>query len=65
MTLQPQLLLRMELAAGSRLGSSKIVTALGAGGMGQLYRAHDTTLGRDVALKIVSDGFSHDPERNR
>jgi serine/threonine protein kinase len=53
----------MPLTAGARLGSYEIVSALGAGGMGEVYRARDTKLGRDVALKIVSDGFGHDPER--
>ena len=53
----------MPLAAGSRLGSYEIQSALGAGGMGEVYRAHDTKLGRDVALKILPDSFVHDPDR--
>jgi serine/threonine protein kinase len=53
----------MALSAGSRLGSYEVLALLGAGGMGEVYRARDTKLGRDVAIKIVSDGFSHDPER--
>jgi serine/threonine-protein kinase len=53
----------MPLAAGVRLGQYKILSAIGAGGMGEVYRARDTKLGRDVAIKIVSDGFGHEPER--
>src|SRR5687767_2760870 len=52
----------MALSGGTRLGSYEIVTALGAGGMGEVYRALDTKLSRDVAIKIVSDGFRQDPE---
>jgi serine/threonine protein kinase len=51
------------LAAGTRLGPYEIVSALGAGGMGEVYRARDTKLGRDIAIKVVSDSFTHDPER--
>jgi serine/threonine protein kinase len=53
----------MPLTSGTRLGSYEIKSSLGAGGMGEVYRARDTKLGRDVAIKIVSDGFGHDPER--
>src|SRR5262245_15118353 len=53
----------MSLAAGTRLGAYEIVSPLGAGGMGEVYRARDTKLGRDVAIKILPDGFTHDPER--
>ena len=53
----------MALSAGTRLGSYEIVGALGAGGMGEVYRARDTTLGRDVALKILPESFSGDPDR--
>jgi Tol biopolymer transport system component len=48
---------------GRRIGSHQIVSLLGAGGMGKVYRAHDTKLGRDVAIKVVADVFLSDPER--
>src|SRR5438034_240953 len=53
----------MPLMIGARLGAYEIVSELGAGGMGQVYRARDSKLGRDVAIKIVSDGFGDDSER--
>ena len=53
----------MALAAGDRLGPYEVLSALGAGGMGEVYRARDATLKRDVALKILPDGFALDPER--
>jgi eukaryotic-like serine/threonine-protein kinase len=48
---------------GSRLGPYEIVGPLGAGGMGEVYRARDTRLGRDVAIKALPEEFSRDPER--
>jgi Tol biopolymer transport system component/predicted Ser/Thr protein kinase len=53
----------MSLATGSRLGVYEVLETLGAGGMGQVFRARDTTLGRDVAIKILPEDFTHDPER--
>jgi len=53
----------MPLAPGSRFGPYSIETPLGAGGMGEVYRARDTVLNRAVAIKIVPDLFAGDPER--
>lgn len=53
----------MSLSIGAKLGSYQVVGPLGAGGMGEVYRAHDTTLGRDVALKTLPSSFSSDAER--
>ena len=53
----------MSLSAGTRLGSHEVVSALGAGGMGEVYRANDTKLGRSVAIKILPDAFTSDPDR--
>jgi len=55
----------MPLPAGTRLDSYEIVSPVGAGGMGEVYRARDTALKRDVALKILPDFWSRDPERLR
>src|SRR5205085_11034994 len=54
---------QLALSPGIRLGPYEILSALGAGGMGEVYRAHDTKLNRDVALKILPDAFARDPDR--
>jgi Tol biopolymer transport system component len=51
------------LAPGTTLGPYKILSPLGAGGMGEVYRARDTRLGRDVALKVIHAGVARDPDR--
>ena len=53
----------MPLSDGTRLGSYQILSALGAGGMGEVYRARDTRLDRDVAIKILPEAFAADAER--
>ncbi len=53
----------MSLAAGSRLGPYEIVAPLGAGGMGEVYRARDTRLDRDVAIKVLPAAVAADPDR--
>jgi serine/threonine protein kinase/Tol biopolymer transport system component len=55
----------MPLVAGSRLDSYEIITPLGAGGMGEVYRARDAALKRDVAIKVLPEYWSRDPERLR
>jgi serine/threonine protein kinase len=53
----------MPLAPGTRLGAYEVVSAIGAGGMGEVYRARDMKLNRDVALKLLPEVFASDRER--
>src|SRR6202790_3724524 len=53
----------MPLSAGDKLGPYEIVAPIGAGGMGEVFRARDTKLKRDVALKVLPEAFARDPER--
>ncbi|HEX6463204.1 MAG TPA: protein kinase, partial [Vicinamibacterales bacterium] len=53
----------MPITAGTRLGPYEIVALIGSGGMGEVYRARDTKLARDVAVKVLPELFTHDPER--
>jgi serine/threonine protein kinase len=53
----------MTLAAGTHLGAYEVLAPIGAGGMGEVYRARDTRLKREVALKVLPAGFSQDPDR--
>ena len=57
--------MEMTLTPGTRLGPYEILSSIGAGGMGEVYRARDTRLGREVAVKILPVAFSADPERLR
>ena len=53
----------MSLSVGSRLGAYEVVSSLGVGGMGEVYRARDTQLNRSVAIKVLPDLFAADPDR--
>src|SRR5260370_39638379 len=55
----------MTLVAGTRLDSYEIIASVGAGGMGEVYRARDATLKRDVAIKVLPEHWLRDPERLR
>ena len=53
----------MPLSPGSRFGVYEVIAQIGEGGMGQVYRATDTTLGRQVAIKVLPEAFASDAER--
>ena len=53
----------MPLHPGSRIGPYEVIALIGEGGMGQVFRARDTKLNREVALKVLPDSFANDPER--
>ena len=53
----------MTLAAGTSIGPYEITDQIGAGGMGEVYRAMDTTLGREVAIKVLPAAFAQDADR--
>ncbi len=55
----------MTVEPGARLGPYEIQSAIRAGGMGEVYRARDPRLGRDVAIKVLPAAFSADPDRLR
>lgn len=55
----------MSLVNGTRLGPYEILSSIGAGGMGEVYKAKDTRLGREVAVKVLPAKFASDPERLR
>src|SRR4029077_8161119 len=53
----------MAIPVGTRLGPYEVLAQIGAGGMGEVYQAHDTKLGRDVAIKVLPPDFLNDPQR--
>jgi serine/threonine-protein kinase len=53
----------MAIPSGTKFGSYEVLALIGAGGMGEVYQAHDTKLGRDVAIKVLPEAFAHDPQR--
>jgi serine/threonine protein kinase len=55
----------MALTSGTKIGPYEIISSLGAGGMGEVYRATDTRLGRDVAIKVLPEALARDAERLR
>ena len=55
----------MPIASGTRFGPYEVISAAGAGGMGEVYRAKDTRLDRIVALKVLPSELAHDPEKRQ
>ncbi len=55
----------MPLVPGTAVGPYSVTTKIGEGGMGEVYRARDTTLDRDVAIKVLPDAFATDPDFKR
>src|SRR5687768_5141157 len=53
----------MQLSAGDKLGTYEIITAIGRGGMGQVFRARDTQLGREVAIKVIAEDYAREEGR--
>ena len=53
----------MSLKSGTQLGNYEVLAPIGAGGMGEVYRARDSKLGREVAIKVLPDTFAQNPER--
>ncbi len=53
----------MALSEGTKIGPYEVIGLIGQGGMGEVWRAHDTKLDRDVALKVLPEAFTSDPDR--
>jgi serine/threonine protein kinase len=53
----------MPVPTGTKLGTYEVTSQIGSGGMGEVYQAHDTTLGRDVAMEVLPEAFAHNPGR--
>ena len=54
---------RMSLSAGTKIGPYQVTAKIGQGGMGEVWQARDTKLDRDVALKVLPEAFTSDPDR--